>query len=100
MVAQSQERSATARAPSFRSVHIEARAAATPRSRACTRISRTAETTKVAASSAKATAPPTPRTRAVASAGLAKVAISRLTPPSAWADWISASGTVCGTSPV
>lgn len=60
----------------------------------------TAEIAKVTASRANAAAALTVRTRAVASAGLAKAASSRLTPPSAWAAWMSSSATVCGTSPV
>ena len=100
MVAHTQVRSRTACQPSASSRPTLARCAGPPRSRARTRHSSSAETTKVAASRAKAAAPPTPRTRAVASAGPTISATSRLTPVSACADWICSSSTVCGTSPV
>jgi hypothetical protein len=100
IVAHSHDRSRTATQPSRNSAITERRIATAPRARGWTRASGTAEKAKVSASRPKAASPPRPSASAVASAGLANEATSRLTPPRACAAWMSGSSTVCGTSPV
>ncbi len=74
--------------------------AASPRGRGCTRRSRSALSTNVAASSANASPAPTPSTSAVASAGPTRKAMFDVVSVSARASWMSDSGTVWGTRPL
>ncbi len=104
-VAQTHARERTSAKPARISARSGARwpafaPAAPPRSRGCTRTSRAALTRKVAASMANAAAAPRPSTSPVAMAGPANCARLANIEVTALASWISASGTVCGSSPL
>jgi hypothetical protein len=100
IVAHTQGREATSPNPARSDCTIVSVFFSAPRARGWTRVSSTADTTKVAASSANAAPAPTVRNSAVPRAG--PTMIDRFTdrPVSAWASCTWSSGTVCGISPV
>ena len=99
MVTHTHERERTSPNPASRSPSTCRRPAGAPLARGRTRRSRHALARKVAASTAKAHPAPTAATSPAASAGPTNSATFALPVDSAWASWISSSGTVWGITP-